>query len=92
VQFLRGLYAGLADGGVPAVGVEQSGTPWSGIAPFHRVGMSTVDALDTLGGRAALVLLLAGGQPGDYGFGGAATSGVLPPINSVPQSSTTTRG
>ena len=92
VQFLRGLYAGLADGGVPAVGVEQSSTPWSAIAPFHRVGMSTVDALDTLGGRAALVLLLAGGQPGDYGFGRAATSGVLPPINSVPEPSTTPRG
>jgi hypothetical protein len=92
VQLLRGLYTGLADAGVPAVGVEDSGKPWSALAPFHRVGMSTVNVVDSLGGRAALTLLLAGGQPGDYGFGAAATGGVLPPINSVPAPPVATRG
>jgi hypothetical protein len=87
--FLRGLYSGLADGGVPAVGVESSQTPSSAVGAFDHAGVSTVDAIDTLGGRAALVLLLAGGQPGDYGFKGTATNGVLPPLASVPAPTTT---
>jgi len=91
-EFLGGLYSGLADGGVPAVGVESAQATRSAVVPFHRGGLSTVDAVDTLGGRAALVLLLAGGQPGDYGFKDTATSGVLPPIASVPEPATTTRG
>jgi hypothetical protein len=91
-QFLRGLFSGLGDGGVPVVGVESSQTSWSAVAPFDRAGLSTVDAVDTLGGRAALALVLAGGQPGNYGFKKKATSGVLPPLASVPAPTTTTRG
>jgi Copper transport outer membrane protein, MctB len=91
-QLLRGLYSGLADGGVPAVGVESSKSPWSAIAPFDRAGLSTVDSVDEPAGRAALVLLLAGGQSGNYGFGDTATAGVLPPVASVPEVATTGRG
>jgi hypothetical protein len=91
-ELLRGLYSGIAAGGVPAVGVEGSQSPWSAIAPFDRANLSTVDAVDDPAGRAALVLLLAGGQPGNYGFRDTATAGVLPPIASVPEVATTTRG
>ncbi len=91
-QLLRGLYSGIAGGGVPAVGVESSHAPWSAIAPFDRAGLSTVDAVDDPAGRTALVLLLAGGQPGNYGFRDTATAGVLPPVASVPEVATTARG
>jgi Copper transport outer membrane protein, MctB len=90
-RFLRGLYSGLASGDAPAVAVEGAQAPWSAVTVFHDAGLSTVDAVDTLGGQAALVLLLAGGQPGDYGFKDSATNGVLPPVDSVPEP-TTTRG
>lgn len=82
-RFLAGLYAGLADGGVPAVGVEQSGSKPAEIGAFQRAGLSTVDAVDTPAGRAALVLLLAGAQPGDYGFKRSAHDGPLPAVASV---------
>jgi hypothetical protein len=88
-RFLHGFYSGLASGGVPAVAVERAQTPWSGLAALHDAGLSTVDAVDTLGGQAALVLLLAGGQPGDYGFKDSARNGVVPPVESVPEPSTT---
>jgi Copper transport outer membrane protein, MctB len=90
-RFLRGLYAGLATSGVPAVAVQSSRTQWPGISAYHDAGLSTIDSIDTLGGQAALVLLLAGGQPGDYGFTESARNGVLPPIDSVP-APVTTRG
>jgi hypothetical protein len=84
-RFLDGLYAGLTAGGVPVVGVERSQSGWSAVPTFHRAGVSTVDAVDTLTGRAALVLLLAGGQPGDYGFKKSAGDGPLPPVDTVPE-------
>jgi hypothetical protein len=90
-RFLRGLYAGLASSGVPAVAVEGSQAQWPAVAPFHDAGLSTVDSIDTLGGQSALVLLLAGGHAGDYGFKDTAKNGVLPPVDSVP-APTTTRG
>ena len=37
----------------------------------------------TPAGRLALALLLAGGEPGHYGFGEGATDGVIPPIEPV---------
>jgi hypothetical protein len=83
-RFLGGLYAGLREGGVPVVAVERSQDERSAVPAFHRAGLSTVDAVETRTGRAALVLLLAGGQPGDYGFKQTATDGPLPPVDTVP--------
>jgi Copper transport outer membrane protein, MctB len=78
-QFLRGLYSGLAAGGVPAIGVETSGTTPSAIAAFANNNLSTVDNLDQPIGRFALTLLLDGAQPGHYGLKPTA-SGPLPPL------------
>ena len=83
-RFLRGLYSGLASAGVPAVGVEASSTPWSTVETFRRSGISSVDSIDTIAGRLALVLLLAGGQEGHYGFKRSASDGPLPALDSVP--------
>jgi hypothetical protein len=83
-RFVQGLYAGLGSGGAPAVGVEASGKKPSTVDAFARNGLSTVDDIDTATGRLALVLLLAGGDPGDYGLKDAANDGILPPIEPLP--------
>jgi Copper transport outer membrane protein, MctB len=82
-QFLTGLYGAMARAGVPAVGVERAAPPVSAIPAYIRGGLSTVDSVDTAAGRLALVLELAGAQPGHYGVDESATSGILPPLQTV---------
>jgi Copper transport outer membrane protein, MctB len=65
--FLTGLYVGLADAGPPAVGVEATDDRTSAVRVFDRADLSTVDNVDTPAGRLALVLVLAGGEGGNYG-------------------------
>lgn len=79
-EFLLGLYSGLADAGVPVVGVERSRPASSAITAFSRGGLSTVDSIETSAGRLALVLELAGAGSGHYGVEETATSGLLPPV------------
>jgi len=83
-KFLSGLYAGLADGGLPAVGVERATPRLSATPAFVRAGLSTVESVDTAVGRLALVLELAGAASGHYGVGPAATDGILPPFPTSP--------
>lgn len=83
-RFLAGFYAGLASRGRPAVGVEEAGRELSSIPAFKRRGLSTVDAVETAPGRLALVVLLAGGDPGHYGVRETAEDGILPPIEPLP--------
>lgn len=78
-SFLTGLYSGLADSGVPAVGVETAAENPSAVEVWNRRGLSTVDNVDTAAGRLALALLLAGGDEGSYGVKESADE-VLPPI------------
>jgi copper transport outer membrane protein MctB len=81
-QFLAAFYRGLASSGVPAVGVEFSGTRPSAVDSFGRRDLSTIDHLDLRLGRLALALLLAGGEEGEYGVN--AEDGILPlPIEPV---------
>jgi hypothetical protein len=83
-RFLAGLYSGLGSTGAPAVGVEPGRVEQSAIPVFRRHGLSTVDGIDTELGRLALVLLLSGALPGDYGVGDTADDGILPPIEPLP--------
>lgn len=83
-ELLTAFYGGLATSGVPAIGVEPTGVERSTVPAFARARLSTVDGVETPAGRVALVLLLAGGQPGSYGVRPAATSGVLPPVPPAP--------
>jgi hypothetical protein len=78
--FLAGFYAGLASAGLPAVGVERTRVSDSAVEAFDRQDLSTVDDLDSEAGRLSLVLLLAGGAPGNYGVKKTARDGVLPSI------------
>lgn len=83
-RFLRGFYEGLAAGDVPAVGVDFSTADTSPIETFRRANLSTVDNLETPTGRLALVVLLAGGRPGNYGVAEDSDDGVLPPLPPPP--------
>jgi hypothetical protein len=67
-RFLFGLYQGMSQSGVPAVGVEASDAGSSAVPIFQSAGLSSVDDVDTPVGRLALVLLLSGSPSGQYGF------------------------
>ena len=79
-----GLINGLQQSGVPVVGVEATGEDPSAIDLYRTQGVSSVDDVETLSGRVALALLLAGGATGHYGVKPSATDGVAPPIDSIP--------
>ena len=83
-RFLAAFYSGLADSGVPAVGVETSRANPSAVPVWSQNDLSTVDDVDQRAGRLALALLLAGGRPGDYGLKETAGDGLVPPLDSVP--------
>ncbi|MFN0155565.1 MAG: copper transporter [Gaiella sp.] len=79
-QFLSGLYRGVGLDGAVHVGIERARTTPSTVPVLTRAGLSTVDSVDTPMGQLALVLLLAGAQPGSYGVERTARDGVLPPV------------
>jgi hypothetical protein len=84
-HFLKGLYGGLKDVGVPAVGVERTVDGESAMKAFQRAGLSTVDDIDTRVGKLALVVLLS--EPavtGDFGTKPTAHDGPLPNILPLP--------
>jgi Copper transport outer membrane protein, MctB len=82
-RFVKGLYAGLASRGVPAVGIARTDLQPQRIAVYRARGLSSVDAVDTQMGRVALAVLLAGGEEGHYGLNANADA-VLPPIEPLP--------
>jgi hypothetical protein len=80
-RFLAGLYEGLATSGKPAVGVESSSADPSAVSAWSASGLSSVDDVDTLLGRLALGLVLAGSSGGQYGIKEGAKP--LPPLTPV---------
>ena len=82
--FLSGLYSGLADADVPAIGVETSGDDTSAVGVWSEAGLSTVDDVDAPAGRLALALLLSGSPGGSYGVKNSAGDGIVPPIEPLP--------
>jgi outer membrane murein-binding lipoprotein Lpp len=83
-QFLAGIYDGLADSGVPAVGVETSDVGESAVPVWSDAGLSTVDDVEAPAGRLALALLLSGSASGNYGLKASAADGIVPPIEQLP--------
>ncbi|MFN2471597.1 MAG: copper transporter [Gaiellaceae bacterium] len=80
-RFLTGFYTGLADSGVPAIGVETSGAASTAVGLFKSRGLSSVDDVETATGRLALALLLSGADEGQYGL--RSGDGPYPPIEPV---------
>jgi Copper transport outer membrane protein, MctB len=83
-SLMDGLVSGLDGTNAPVVGVAATGDPTDVIDFYRERGLSSVDNIDALEGRLALALLLAGAQPGQYGFHETATDGVVPPIEPLP--------
>jgi Copper transport outer membrane protein, MctB len=82
--FLKGLYAGVANVGIPVVGVERSDDDGSAIKAFKKAGLSTVDDVDSRVGKLALVALLSDPMlRGNYGTKKSAQA-QLPPIATLP--------
>jgi hypothetical protein len=65
------LLEGLRSERGPVVGVEESDTEPSQVPFFRDRGISSVDSVDLLGGRLALVFALDG-EEGAFGFKGTA--------------------
>ena len=72
-SFESGLSAGLRNLGLPVVGVELTSTNPSQVPWYKAQGLSSVDDLNTLAGRAALALTLTG-VPGTFGTKSTASS------------------
>ena len=78
-KLLVGLYHGLTAPSVPAIGVETTTATRSAVGVYSDAGLSSVDDLDKPSGQLALVLLLAGASPGQYGLKASADAS-LPPF------------
>jgi Copper transport outer membrane protein, MctB len=76
--FESGLLDGVAAAGVPAIGVELTGTEPSQVPWYRSRRLSSVDDLDTPAGRAALVYALTGAR-GSFGVKPTADS-LLPTV------------
>jgi hypothetical protein len=83
-SLLDGIYAGIQQEGVPAVGIERTAESPSRIAVYQAKGLSSVDSVDTEVGKVALAALLAGGAEGHYGLKQTARNGAIPPIEPLP--------
>jgi copper transport outer membrane protein MctB len=82
--FLKGLYAGLADVGIPVIGVERSTDAGNAIKAFQDAGLSTVDDIETRIGKLALAAMLADPMlTGNYGTKKTAQA-PLPAIAPLP--------
>jgi hypothetical protein len=79
--FVKGLYDGIADAGVPAAGVAESTNDFEARTVFQRAQLSTVDDVDLSAGKLALAIVLSEpASPADYGLNG---DDLLPPVTPV---------
>ncbi len=65
--FLQALLDGLRSFDTPIAGAERLETEPSQVDWYRERGVSSIDNVDQVAGRAALVLVLAGGGTGAYG-------------------------
>jgi hypothetical protein len=67
--FVKGLYEGVANAGVPAVGVDRSTSDFGAKKVFQQAQLSTVDDVDLDAGKLALAIVLsAPASRADYGL------------------------
>jgi hypothetical protein len=89
-NFLKGIYQGVNEVGVPAVGVELNAGDGTAVAAFKKAGLSTVDDVDLPTGKLALAILLS--DPAVSGNFGAknppSDDGRLPNVLPVPATAT----
>jgi hypothetical protein len=85
--FESALIEGLRGASAPMAGVEETSTNPSQISSYVNAGLSSVDNVDQPAGRIALVLVL-GGDEGNYGVKNTADAPLPPPLNAAPNGST----
>ncbi len=71
-RFESSLIKGMLETDVPVVGVEKSNSDPSQIGYYRKHDLTSVDNVDKIAGRVALVLALQGAK-GHFGFGPSAT-------------------
>ena len=76
--FVKGLYEGLADAGVPTVGVAQSKSEFAARMVFQQAQLSTVDDIDLDAGKLALAIVLS--TPASRADYGISAPDLLPPV------------
>jgi hypothetical protein len=79
--FVKGLYEGMADAGVPAVGAWRSTTDFTARTVFQQAQLSTVDDIDIDAGKLALAIVLS--QPASRADYGVTANDLLPPVTPV---------
>jgi hypothetical protein len=79
--FVKGLYEGLADAGVPTVGVGQSKSEFAARTVFQQAQLSTVDDVDLDAGKLALAIVLS--TPASRADYGISAPDLLPPVTPV---------
>jgi hypothetical protein len=77
-EFETNVLGGLTSAGVPVIGVERSDADPSSIEFLAASGLTTVDDIDLVAGRVAMVYALRGAQ-GSFGIGEDADE-LLPPL------------
>jgi Copper transport outer membrane protein, MctB len=78
----NGLLEGISDAGLPVVGVEQNDTEESSVELFDSHDIPTVDSVDFVAGRVAMVAVLLGAE-GNFGVKETADE-LLPDLLSPP--------
>jgi hypothetical protein len=79
-----GIVRGLVASGVPAVGIETRDTEPSNVGWYRERELSSVDNVDEVAGRAALVFVL-GGSAGAFGRQESAEALLPPVVGRVPR-------
>jgi hypothetical protein len=79
--FVKGLYDGLADAGVPSVGVADSKSDFTARKVFQQAQLSTVDDVDLDAGKLALAIVLS--EPASRADYGVNATDLLPPVAPV---------
>src|SRR6266542_1690026 len=79
--FVKGLYEGLADAGVPAVGLARSKSDFGARTVFQHAQLSTVDDIDLAAGKLALAIVLS--EPASRADYGVDAPDLLPPVSPV---------
>lgn len=77
--FERGLVHGLRASSIPATGIETTSTDPSQVPWYRDHDLTSVDDVDRIAGRAALVFTLKGGADGAFGVKSTAEA-ILPDI------------
>jgi Copper transport outer membrane protein, MctB len=80
--FVKGLYEGIADAGIPGAGVAESTSDFSARTVFQQSQLSTVDDIDIDAGKLALAIVLS--QPASRADYGLKTRDLLPLVTPAP--------